>query len=78
MTKEILSQKNKEILQIDNKSSYYKTYQSKTNRNITWRCINDKQNNNRSKAVIITNNNKEIINWDNEHNHLSECIIKWY
>ena len=72
--KVILSQKKEEILQTDNKFAYYKIYQSKANGNITWRCINYKQNNNRCKAKIITNDKKEIINWETEHNHISDRI----
>ena len=70
----IFSQKNQEILQTDNKYSYYLSYKSKNNDKLTWRCINYKQTNNRCQEKIITNEKHEIINWDSEHNHLSERI----
>ena len=70
----ILSQKNQEILQTDNKYSFYLSYKSKINGILTWRCVNYKQTNNRCQAKIITNEKKEIINWESEHNHLSDRI----
>ena len=39
----ICSQKNQEILQTDNKYSYYLSYKSKNNNKLTWRCVNYKQ-----------------------------------
>ena len=70
----ILSQKNQEILQTDNKYSFYLSYKSKINSNLTWRCVNYKQINNRCQAKIITNEKHEIVNWESEHNHLSDRI----
>jgi hypothetical protein len=70
----IHSQKNKEILQTDNKYSYYLSYTSKNNIQLTRRCVNYKQSNNRCQAKIITNDKHEIINWQSEHNHLSDRI----
>lgn len=40
----INTQKNEKLLQVDNKYNFYKTYTSKTEDKITWKCINYKNN----------------------------------
>ena len=62
----ILSQFNQEIFQTDNKYTFYLSYKSKKNGNLTWRCVNYNQTINRCQAEIITKENKEIINWESE------------
>ena len=66
--------KNKEVLQTNYKYSYYLSYTSKINIQLTSLCVNYLQSNNRYKAKIITNDKHEKFNWESEHNYLSDNI----
>ena len=70
----INSQKNEKLLQIDNKYYFYKTYTSKTEDKITWKCINYKNKSIRCDAMIKTDSKNNILEWKNIHNHLTDRI----
>ena len=70
----INTQKNEKLLQVDNKYNFYKTYTSKTEDKITWKCINYKNKSKRCDAMIKTDSKNNVLEWKNIHNHLTDRI----